>query len=260
MSREHDLERIGHALDAARAALAALGPAAGECWRKAGGELVTRGDLAVNETLRTALARPGEGWLSEESADDPARSEAARVWIVDPIDGTRQFVDGTPEWCIAVALVESGTPVAGGILNPATDQLFLGASGCGLRLNGVSRHCRESSSLDGAEILASRSEVRQGLWRRWKTAPFRARPIGSVAYKLALVAAGEADATWSVLPKNEWDVAAGVALVLAGGGSVWLPDGMRPVFNRPDAALPGLCAAGAGLAPALREYLGNEWH
>ncbi len=221
---------------------------------KAGGDPVTEADRAVDAALRETLLRPGEGWLSEETADDPARLAAARVWIVDPLDGTREFVAGIPEWCVSVGLVEHGEPVAGGILNPMTGELVLGAQGAGVTRNGETVRLEPRPELRGAAVLASRSEAQRGEWKRFDGAPFAVRAVGSVAYKLALVAAGLADATWTLVPKHEWDVAAGVALVLAAGGEVCTPDGASRVQSA-GSLLPGLVAARPGLMPALTSFL-----
>jgi myo-inositol-1(or 4)-monophosphatase len=250
-----DLERIAAALERARAVLEPIRAQAIQVDRKAGGDPVTEADRAVDAALRATLVRPGEGWLSEETADDSSRLGAARVWIVDPLDGTREFVTGIPEWCVSVGLVEGGEPVAGGILNPVTGEVMLGALGLGVTANGRRVTLARREELRGALVLASRSETARGEWRRFEGAPFTVRPVGSVAYKLALVAAGWADATWTLVPKHEWDVAAGVALVRAAGGEVGTPDGALPPFNRPDPLLPGLIATRSGLMPAVRTVL-----
>jgi myo-inositol-1(or 4)-monophosphatase len=255
MSRQADLERIAQALTRARAALAPFVSGAVEHRLKERGDPVTEADTAVNDLLQRTLPRDGEGWLSEETADDPSRLACARVWVVDPLDGTREFVDGIPEWCVSVALVEDGHAVAGGICNPATGQTIVGAAGHGVTLDGRPCATRTPRELAGTEILASRSEVRRGEWERFAGAPFRVRPTGSVAYKMALVAAGLADATWTLVPKHEWDVAAGTALVLAAGGRVWLPGGGPPEFNRARPLVPGLIAAPATLAEPIRQLL-----
>lgn len=254
MSRQDDLDRIRRALVEARAAVAPF--TAGETAHrlKDGGDPVTEADLAINRVLEK-LPVDGEGWLSEETRDDASRLERHRVWVVDPLDGTREFVSGIPEWCISIALVEDGQPVAGGICNPTTDQTVVGAVDAGIWFNDKPCRARPLESLDGAEILASRSEVKRGEWERFGDAPFKVLPMGSVAYKMSLVAAGLADATWTLVPKHEWDVAAGAALVLAAGGDVWLPDGKRPTFNHAKPLFPGLLAAPAGLAGPIREFL-----
>jgi myo-inositol-1(or 4)-monophosphatase len=253
--RANDLTRIRRALDAAAEELADFTPGAVEATRKSGGDPVTEADQRVDTRLRELLPEAGEGWLSEETRDDARRLECHRVWVVDPLDGTREFVEGLPEWCVSVGLVEDGRPVAGGILSPSTGQLFLGSVETGLTLNGEPARPSERQELAGATVLASRSEVRRGEWARFDDAPFEVVPCGSVAFKLAQVAAGLHDLTWTLVPKHEWDVAAGVALILAVGGAAFLPDGSPVEFNRPNPLLPGLITAPASLAPAVLEYL-----
>src|SRR5581483_7603732 len=176
---------------------------------KAGHDPVTQADRGLDSLLREKLLRPGEGWLSEESADNLSRLERERVWVVDPLDGTREFVEGVPEFCVSIALVESGQAVAGGICNPATNEVFLGAKDSGVTYNGAPVGVSQRKTLREAVVLASRSETRRGEWDRFKNAPFKIQPTGSVAYKLARVAAGLADATFTLKPKHEWDIAAG---------------------------------------------------
>ena len=251
-----DLARIASALGAATEALLPFTPGSVAHVLKERGDPLTEADLAVDGVLRRMLPRPGEGWLSEETRDDRERLSRTRVWVVDPIDGTREFIDGVPEWCVSIGLVEDGIPVAGGILNPVTGETVLGGAGLGVTLNGeVVRSRPRDRGLAGALVLASRSETRRGEWDRYADAPFAVRPCGSVAYKLALVAAGLADATWTLAPKNEWDVAAGAALVSAAGGIVLHADGSEPGFNRPDPSLPDFLAG----PPLLLEELRTDW-
>jgi myo-inositol-1(or 4)-monophosphatase len=253
MSRQDDLILIGEALSAAAAAIRPYTPGAVDYDEKSSrGDPVTAADLAANEVLLGMLPKDGEGWLSEETADSPERLRHRRVWVVDPLDGTREFVDGIPEWCISVGLVEEGEPVAGGILSPSTDQLILGSRETGVTLNGVPAGLTDRTGLPGATVLASRSEWKRGEWDRFESAAFRIEPCGSVAFKLGQVAAGLADATWTLVPKHEWDVAGGAALVMAAGGTLLHADGSRPRFNRPDPKLPDFLAAREEL---LREFM-----
>jgi len=256
LSRSLDLERIGAALDAVAAWLAAGPTGVGRVEYKEGDDPVTATDRGIDALLRRSLPRAGEGWLSEESADDLVRLASARVWVVDPLDGTREFVAGIPEWCVSVGLVEDGEAVAGGILNPATGQRFLGALGHGVTLDGRAAGPSRAASLAGAVVLASRSEVKRGQWKRFNGAAFTVRPTGSVAFKLACVAAGLADATWTLVPKHEWDVAAGVALARAAGCVVCGLDGEAPRFNRREPLLGGLVACPAALAGEVADLLG----
>src|SRR5215469_16160009 len=130
------LQRIQSALEAARVVLSRFTAGAIEAEYKAGHDPVTEADRAVDQVLRRELLRSDEGWLSEESVDDFSRLERERVWVVDPLDGTREFVLGIPEFCISIAMVENGVPVAGGICNPATNELMIGSRDTGVTYNG----------------------------------------------------------------------------------------------------------------------------
>src|SRR6478672_7417287 len=129
------LTRIAGAIEAARAVFAQFTPGAIQAEFKAGHDPVTEADRALDTVLRKNLLRQGEGWLSEESVDDISRLEKSRVWVVDPLDGTREFVQGIPEFCVSIGFVENGRPVAGGIYNPATDEMMLGAIDSGVWYN-----------------------------------------------------------------------------------------------------------------------------
>jgi len=218
--RGQDLQRIAEALKAAAEILRGCSPQTVRAELKGNNEPVTELDRAVNDRLRELLPREDEGWLSEETVDDLSRLQRRRVWVVDPLDGTREFLAGIPEWCASIGLVEDGRAVAGGICNPAKEEFFLGSLETGVTLNGEPARLRPCRSLTEAVVLASRSETARGEWASFQNAPFHVWAMGSVAYKLACVAVGRADATWTRRPKNEWDVAAGVALVLAAGGTV----------------------------------------
>jgi len=245
------LERIKAALDAARAVFAKFTPGAIETEYKIGHDPVTEADRALDAVLRQNLLREGEGWLSEETADNPARLDKERVWIVDPLDGTREFVQGVPEFCVSIGFAENGKPVAGGIYNPATKETFLGAIDAGVLYNGQPARPSQRTTLDKALILASRSEVKRGDWKQFENGPFKVQAMGSVAYKLALVSAGLADITFTLTPKNEWDVAAGAALVESAGGFVSTLEGTSLTVNRRDPSLSGLLACG----PLMKDQL-----
>ena len=253
MSRQNDLDRI---LDGLRAAAEAVRPfTSGEVEFREKVERddpVTAADLAADRVLREILPSSDEGWLSEESVDDPVRLTCERVWVVDPIDGTREFIQGIPEWCISIGLLEGGIPVAGGIFNPATDELILGSLEDGVTLNGTTTSVTEPRIGQGhlVSVLASRSEIRRGEWERFQEDRFEVKPCGSVAYKLGLVAAGLADATWTLVGKSEWDVVGGTALVRAAGGHVCLRDGSAPAFNQERPIYPNFVAAGQAVAHA----------
>lgn len=245
------LTRIDAALDAARVVFSRFTAGAIEAEFKAGHDPVTEADRAVDAVLRHNLLREGEGWLSEESVDDFSRISKPAVWVVDPLDGTREFVQGLPEFCVSIGFVENGCPVAGGIYNPATEETFLGSIDSGVTYNGKPCQPSQRNTLDGALVLASRSEIKRGEWKPFENSAFKIRPMGSVAYKLALVSAGLADVTFTLTPKNEWDVVAGAALVQSAGGFVSTLEKTNLTANRRDPLLSGLLASG----PFLKDQL-----
>jgi myo-inositol-1(or 4)-monophosphatase len=250
------LERIQSALEASRKVFARFTPGAIEAEYKVGHDPVTEADRALDAVLRKELLRSGEGWLSEESVDDPIRLQHSRVWVVDPLDGTREFVKGIPEFCVSIGFVENGRPVAGGICNPATNEVFLGSIESGVTYNGRPAHASQRNTLEGALILASRSEVKRGEWKAFENSGFKIRAMGSVAYKLALVSAGLADVTFTLTPKNEWDVVAGAALVQSAGGFVSTLEKTNLTANRRDPLLSGLLASGPLLKDELFSLVG----
>jgi myo-inositol-1(or 4)-monophosphatase len=250
-SHSEIVKRIQSALEAARVVFDRFTAGAIDAEYKLGHDPVTEADRAADAVLRKELLRDGEGWLSEESVDDFRRLDKSRVWVVDPLDGTREFVAGIPEYCISVAMVEDGVPIAGGICNPASNEVFLGSLDTGLTYNGKPARPSQRTVLDGALLLASRSETKRGEWKRFENVKFKIRPMGSVAYKLALVSAGLADATFTLTPKNEWDVAAGAALVKSAGGYVGTLDHQPLRCNKRDPLLSGLLACGPGLQNEL---------
>lgn len=249
------LTRISDSIEAAREVFAEFTPGAIQAEFKAGHDPVTEADRALDAVLRRNLLREGEGWLSEESVDDVSRLEKRHVWVVDPLDGTREFVQGIPEFCVSIGFVENGRPVAGGICNPATKETIIGALDCGITFNGRPAEPSQRNTVRGSVILASRSEMKRGEWQQFQGGDYEIRPMGSVAYKLALVASGRADVTFTLTPKHEWDVAAGVALVESAGGFVSTLDRTRLVANRRNPLLSGLLACGPFLKDELLAML-----
>jgi myo-inositol-1(or 4)-monophosphatase len=261
-TRERDLQRIEEALIAAADVLRRHAATDFAVDYKGHDSPVTAADREVDALLRDMLAEPDAGWLSEETADDPIRLQRQRVWIVDPLDGTKEFTMRLPEWSVSIGLVENGLPVAGGICNPLTDETVIGSLETGVTLNGEPVSPRPCARLEDAVVLASRSEVTRGEWERFETLGCEIRTLGSVAYKFALVAAGLADATWTYVPKSEWDVAGGTALVRAAGGTVTLLDGSAPAFNQRKPRYTGLLTFSAATAklfpPRLAAIVGSE--
>jgi myo-inositol-1(or 4)-monophosphatase len=243
------VKELAVAIEAARAAGAAL-----RRWFDGGytvrhkdrghDDPVTDADTEANSIIRAHIDRafPQDGWLSEETRDSPARLAKSRVWIVDPMDGTREFVRRIPEFAVSIALADAGDPVLGVVYNPIHDELIAGTRGQGITLNGVPARVTDQDELNRALVLASSSEFDAGEWNEFR-GELQFTVVGSVAYKLGLLAAGQCDATFSLRPKNEWDVCAGHALVYEAGGRMTDRFGAPLRFNRPEPAFPGTLAS-----------------
>ena len=250
------LARIAAALEESAELASTFSPSTVYVKHKGRDGPVTEADHALDDLLYNSLVRSGEGWLSEETVDDGHRIGMERVWVVDPIDGTRGFLAGRPEWCVSVGLSVNGAIEAAGILNPWANETFLAERGGGVTLNGDTAQVNDHEELSSdVTVLGSRGEIRWGMWNRFRGAPFKVQTLGSIAYKMALVAAGKADAVISLEPKNEWDVAAGALLVEAAGGVVTDADGHPMQFNRRDTLIDGVIAAGPNTHAAIRELI-----
>ena len=224
-------------------------------WTKPDGSEVSEGDLAINDLFaqRLRAARPSDGWLSEETPDRPGRLAQQRLWIIDPIDGTRAFLSGASHWCVAAALAIGGRPVLACVYRPATGEFYTAMAGEGAILNGSPVAAADAPSLEGARIAGNRKALAA------------LAPLGIAAdtsgdlplqLRLAHVAAGRIDGAVSVGRRNDWDLAAGELLVIEAGGAVSGVSGEAYVYNRPEPWQQGLVAAGsqrhAALIGALR--------
>jgi myo-inositol-1(or 4)-monophosphatase len=217
---------------------------------------VTSADLAVNQTLQSRLtsAFPQDGWLSEESPDNLDRLQKRRVWVVDPIDGTKAFINGEPEFCISVALIELGQPVVAGIFNPSTDELFTATRGGGLRLNGKSVPPQDTCG-DRKPVVALRPcERKIGRFRSLDMST-KSHPIRSIAWALALTATSRIEAVATLEPENEWDVAAGALLIAEAGGTISDGRGHDLTFNRREPRYRGIISTGPSCPDALTQQL-----
>ena len=182
-------------------------------------------------------------WLSEETVDSKSRLSKERVWIVDPLDGTKEFIEGVPQFVVSIALVEKGTPIIGVLHNPVTKETFHAVKGKGTYLDDNVYRCSIKDSTTDMLILNSRSETRKGLWEPYKQYFKELKPIGSVAYKMGLTATGKADIFVTLRPKNEWDVCAGTCLINEAGGKVIDLNGKELTFNNQKTLIePGLIA------------------
>lgn len=202
---------------------------------------VTVADREANESIQRVLMEtfPQDGWLSEESNDTPERHSKKRVWIVDPLDGTKEFISKVPEFAVSIALSVDSRIVVGAVFNPLTHELFSARLGAGAYLNDSMIEVTRKTELKRAVILASRSEFGQGEWKPYK-GQFEIQPSGGMAYKMVMVARGRADGSFSLAPKNEWDFAAGTLILQEAGGVVSQLDGTPFVFNQQTIRYPGI--------------------
>jgi len=227
-------------------------------WQKKGGTPVSEADIAVNTLFRRQLAetRPDYGWLSEETEDDLTRLTRRRVWVVDPIDGTRAFLDGLPHFCHAVALVECGRPIMAALYNPALDEFYEASAGCGAKLNGFSIRVSARAEIAGCRMAAFAPLFRHPAWREsWPEMEIIQRD--SVAYRIAMVANGSADAAFGLNSKNDWDLAAADLIVTEAGGIMSSHDGSTLEYNRKTPVQLSFLAAGPNLHAALKARVGH---
>jgi myo-inositol-1(or 4)-monophosphatase len=213
---------------------------------------VTSADLEANRIIREHIqdSFPEDGWLSEEDADDSKRLDAPRVWVVDPIDGTKEFIEGVPQFAVSIGFVVEGRPQVAIVFNPAEGEFYRAAAGQGAFLNDQPIHVTQRENLDGATLLVSRSEPQ----KRFQVFVDRCaiKPVGSIAYRLARVGGGYGDGTLTFRNIHEWDICAGVLIVIEAGGKAVDGDGHSLMFNRLSARHKGVVAANPELTDSLQ--------
>lgn len=223
---------------------------------KPDGTSVSEADYAADALLKERLAGAGQryGWLSEESEDDLVRLEQARIWVVDPIDGTRAFLQNKPQWTISAALVENGRSILGAVYNPATDEFFHARRGGGAYLNDKPITVNNPVALDGCYLAAAKSTFKPDRWSEpWPR--MDTIWVNSIAYRLALVAAGMCDGTVSLSNKSDWDIAAAHLLIDEAGGLVTTHDARMLVYNLETPRHTSIVAAGPELHAGLIERM-----
>lgn len=218
---------------------------------------VTDADLAVNAMLEQRLpsARPGYGWLSEETEDNPDRLTRDRVFIIDPIDGTRSFAEGSRTWAHSLAVAEHGQVTAGVIYLPMRDMLFAAARGEGATLNGAPIQATSVSTEAEAEVLAAKPNLQPDYWRESIVPMFQRAYRPSLAYRMALVAQGRFDGMLTLRPSWEWDIAAGDLILREAGGTCTDRMGQPLRFNNNNPRLNGVLGAGPTLHALLLDRL-----
>jgi myo-inositol-1(or 4)-monophosphatase len=209
----------------------------------------------VDAFLKVRLSHilPEAGWLSEETADDPVRLDRRLVWIVDPIDGTRAFLNGHPDWSVAIALMADGRPLAGVVYGPAHNAFYAGLDGLGSTLNGAplgvsTRRDLAGAGVTGPKPLVDRLEARAGRMRPLEKIP-------SLALRLARVAEGVVDVGLVSSDARDWDLAAADLILREAGGRLTGLDGTKPAYNRPEPVHGELVATSARLHPDVIEAM-----
>jgi myo-inositol-1(or 4)-monophosphatase len=226
-------------------------------WIKGVSSPVCEADIAVDKLLRKQLRAvdPAIGWLSEESLDDPARLALRYVWIVDPIDGTRGYIAGSPDWAISAALVEKGRPIAACLFAPARQEFFTATAGRGATLNGAAIAATSAAGLKGMRIAGPKSFLER---MAQVAPPLTIEPRGpSLALRLARVAQGAIDAAIAGGNSHDWDLAAADLLVHEAGGVLTPFNGKALIYNRPEPRHGMLVAAGHSRHAALLQLLKN---
>jgi myo-inositol-1(or 4)-monophosphatase len=220
-------------------------------WSKHGGSPVTEADVAVDAFLKVELsaALPESGWLSEETADDPARLGVRYLWIVDPIDGTRAFLSGHPDWCVAIALLVDGEPVLGVVAAPAHDTLYEACRGGGAYRDGACISVSAVEVLKGARVAGPKPLLDRLERAAGPIAPVPRIP--SLALRLARVAEGAVDLGLVSSNSRDWDIAAADLILREGGGMLTTFEGLRPAYNAIEPVHGDLLAAPRGLHPHL---------
>jgi nicotinamidase/pyrazinamidase len=250
-----ELETAERAATAAGAAIMGLFKGQYDVQEKSKNNPVTSADLEANRLIREIVrARfPADGWLSEEDKDGGERLAMSRVWVIDPIDGTKEFIEGVPQFAVSIAFVENGRPKAAIIFNPAQGEMYKAGAGLGAFLNGQPICVTARQAIDGARLLVSRSEPQ----RKFQVFVDRCelKPVGSIAYRLAKVAAGDGDGTLTFRSIYEWDICAGALMVEAAGGRVVDGSGNALVFNQREPRHRGVVAA----SPRLSRDLQGLW-
>lgn len=228
-----------------------------QTWDKGDGAgPVTEADLAVDKMLHAKLlgARPDYGWLSEETQDTDARLSKDRVFIIDPIDGTRSFIEGDHNWAHSLAVVEQGEVMAAVVYLPMRKRLFAAQKGKGATLNGTPLQVSPMQDLDGASLLTAGPNLRPEVWTDG-CPEFTRKFRPSLAYRMSLVSQGRYDAMLSLHNTWEWDVAAGTLIAREAGAKVTDRHGQAPLFNKGTPAFDGFIAANPVLADRIAARL-----
>lgn len=248
---EDDLDLLLSASkEAGEAAMSYFRNAPETWWKNEGSSPVTAADYAANDVLiaRLRTARPDYGWLSEETEDDGARLAHETLFVIDPIDGTRAFMNGLSTWCVSAAVVHGGRPVAGVLVAPALDETFSAVAGGPAMKNGAPLSVRGPGE---SLAIAASAEAFRRLPSDYRAGAHRVEHIPSLAYRLALIADGRIDATLVHPHSHDWDIAAAELILQCSGGRLIGLDGSEIRYNEASVSHAALCAASESALESL---------
>jgi myo-inositol-1(or 4)-monophosphatase len=247
---------VAVAQEAGREALKLMGTGVSS-WSKAPGQVVTEADIALNRMINARLLtlRPDYGWLSEEDERAHIHAPHRPVFLVDPIDGTKAFVRGEPGYCVSIALIVEGRPLAGVLVNPMTGETFCALAGAGATCNGTIIRTSAALSLADCRLVGQSRIFRDA--HKWPSVRHLEPAPNSIAYRIALVAAGACDAAVSLGEKADWDLAAADLILTEAGGRACDRRGRAIVYGLSDPVKAGVVAAGANLHPLIMDAVLN---
>ena len=212
-----------------------------EQWKKDDGSLVSKADIEINDLLNKLLKNknPEFGWLSEENEDDKSRLNKKITFVVDPLDGTKAFLEGKKEFSISVAIIKNGLPISGIVFSPSTGEMFEAEKNKGSWKNNKKVIISKYNRLEKCKMIAFKPMFSHPAWKEpWPKMDVENR--NSIAYRMALVASGQYDAMMALNSKNDWDIAAGDLLISESGGIVTLHTNKKIIYNTENTKKPSV--------------------
>jgi myo-inositol-1(or 4)-monophosphatase len=255
-AREYDRRLLNEAVRAAGAAALSYYGKPVKTWRKPNDSPVSEADVEVDHLLKEMLSnvRPDYGWLSEETTDTPDRLERDRVWVIDPIDGTRAFLQGKPHWTISAALIEHNRPVLAAVFNPVEEEFFEAEIDRGALLNGTRLKVSGRTELEGCRMIAHDWVFKRDIWQTsWPAMQVAMR--NSMAYRLCLIAQAAFDAAITISAKSDWDLAAADLIIAEAGGKLTTSEDRPLRYNQAHSRHRPIIASGNKLYPHLHRQM-----
>ncbi len=230
-----------------------------EVWLKDGVSPVSEADIAVDRFLKDALlsARPDYGWISEETIDERAAAVRQRAFVVDPIDGTRAYIGGQDQWCVSIAIIEDGLPIAGILECPVREELLEAGKGLGAMQNGNAIHTKLPPAGEEITIASARNMV-NALPEQWRGRVHVHPYVPSLAYRIAMVARGDIAGTFIRPNSHDWDLAAADLILSESGGAILTSNALPLVYGGPTMSHGALVAASGNLLQEMLSVVAGQ--